>query len=121
MLKLKSWIKKNYFFLSPFTISLYEVLFLYSQNLKEYKLQVLPLPTAIALIFTGLVFLVAQTIFRNIKQSSIITSAFIFVFFSYGNFLDQSKNFRVGIIGPESIILFLSDPGFLAEANIHPL
>lgn len=103
-----SWIKKNYFFLTPFTLSLYEVLFLYSQNIKEYKLQVLTLPSAIALILTGIVFLIVQAILRNIKQSAIITSAFIFIFFSYGNFLEEGKNLRVGVLGAESIILTLS-------------
>lgn len=87
-------------FLSPFIIALYEVLFLYSQNIKEYKLQVLPIPIFIALIFTAITLAILRLVLRSTKASVLATSVFVFIFFSYRNFLEKLNN--------ESAVLGLS-------------
>jgi len=90
--KLFSKLKKNIIFTSPYFLAIYSVLFLFSINQREYKLDVLWIPLIISLIFTSIIFLIAKFIFKKIEIAALISSLIVFLSLSYGRFLEIGED-----------------------------
>lgn len=71
----------------PFLIALYTVLFLYANNMQQYRLHVLVIPIILVTFFTIIVYSLAQFFFKNISKSSLITSFIVFVTLSYNRIM----------------------------------
>lgn len=93
------WVKKKYPYVSPFLIALYTVLFLYSQNQPEYRLQVLIVPVVISLIFALAIFVISKFALKNWGKAAIVSSVFIFISLSYGRFLNEENDFSFPLGG----------------------
>lgn len=106
--KLFSKLKKNKFFISPYLFAIYSVLFLFSINQKEYRLDVLWIPLIISLIFTSLVFFITKFVFKKIEVAALISSLVVFISLSYGRFLeigeDNAKKIGKLKIDPEIFV-----------------
>ena len=71
----------------PFLFAIYPVLFLYSYNINEiWSTGEVILLMSITLCFALLLFLLAITILREFEIAALITSFFLFLFYSYGHF-----------------------------------
>lgn len=79
-------------FLHPFLFALYSVLFLFANNQKEYRLQVIVIPLLIAIGFAAITLLVCRLIFRSFSLGAPIASLIIFICLSYGRFLEIAHN-----------------------------
>jgi len=94
--------------LHPFLLALYPTLFLYAYNINYFKESVLVIPLLISLISTGIILLINWLIFRKLTVAAIITSLFVFFFFSYGRIKEPVKNigFNLGnvFISPDKIL-----------------
>jgi hypothetical protein len=80
--------KKRLIFLHPFLFALYPVIFLYAQNIHEYRENVIVVPLVIALIFAAVVFCITKLLVKKIEQAAVISSVFILVVFSYSRLLE---------------------------------
>lgn len=71
----------------PFLFAIYPVLFLYSYNINEiWSTGEVILLMSITFCFALLLFLLAITILREFEIAALITSFFLFLFYSYGHF-----------------------------------
>ena len=87
--------KQALFYSHPFLFALYSVVFLYANNLKEYRLSVIVTPLVIAFCFAGIVFLLSKLFVKNIEKSALISSLIIVVSLSYQRLLDFTKNLDI--------------------------
>ncbi len=84
--------KKILALLPPFLFSLYNILFLFSHNLRELVIIDqnlfirLILPVTISWIGVGLLLLLLNLIIRNLHTSGIVASLYVMMFFSFGHF-----------------------------------
>lgn len=77
--------KKNFIF-HPFLFAMFPVLFLYSHNISLVYFSEILVPCLLSLIFTGVIYAITTLVMSNIYKSSLITSCFVLLFFSYGHF-----------------------------------
>lgn len=91
--------KKYTVYLHPFILALYPALFLYSYNIIHYRESVLltALLASLAIAFAS--YAIFLLIFRKLSVAAIVTSAFLFFFFSYGRFRQPLGNMRFDL-GP---------------------
>jgi len=68
----------------PFLFVIFPVLFIYAYNIEEVLLSDTMLPIAIVLCFTFLILASLTLILKNKIKAAIIVSAFLILFFSYG-------------------------------------
>lgn len=115
MQKVKSFIRENYIYSSPFLFALYSVLFLFAKNQKEYRPEVLVTPLTIAVVFTLIVFVLARLVVRRTDVSALIASLIVFVSLSYGRFLLLSKDlsFTIGSYRATSEVITGVVTGFI--------
>ncbi len=103
--------------MSPFLISLYTVLFLYSKNEPEYRPMVVVVPIIIALGFAGVLFFALRFILKNSGKAAVLASAISFISLSYGRFFEEENNFSIHFfvhnIPSQAAISLLLAIGFL--------
>jgi len=80
-----------------FLFSIFPVLFLYSHNIKETRLSQIFLPLVFSLIFSLLLWGIFLSILKNKAKAGIVTSVFLFLFFSFGHICDQLSYLSVGL------------------------
>ncbi len=69
----------------PFLFAVFPILFFVSNNIRELFINVMFLPLAFAVITALLLLIAINFLLNNQNKSSIITSGFILLFFSYGH------------------------------------
>lgn len=110
-MKLTSFIRNNYIYLSPFLVSFYAVLFLFVQNQHEYRTSVLLVPLVVSFVFSSIVFGIAIAAFRRLAPAALLSSAVIFVALSYGRFIEILKDTPLKIkrfeVSPEVLVVSL--------------
>ncbi len=81
--------------ISPFLISIYPVIFLYSENPGEMSLAELLIP--LAYLFGFGLYLFGSTFFfvRNLSKTSTLVSIFLLIFYSYGYLYEAFSKFVV--------------------------
>lgn len=76
---------KKFWKIHPFLFGLYPILFLFSQNLDEVVLTDLFLPVTFVMGVTVVLLLLFRLILGSYNKSSILTSIFLILFFSFGH------------------------------------
>ena len=87
---------KKFNIIHPFLLSLFPVIFIYSQNTSEISVQEVILPVLLILFAAALLWLLTRFIIRNIEKSSFIFSLLLFLSFSYGPFYLLIDDFTLG-------------------------
>lgn len=82
--------------LSPFLISIYPVIFLYSENPGEIRFVELLIPFAYLLGLALYVFGSTFFFLRNLSKTAILVTIFLAIFYSYGYLYDAISRFVVG-------------------------
>jgi hypothetical protein len=83
--------KKKKIIAHPFLFALYPILFLYAHNIKEVYISQIFFPLLFSIIFTSLLWGGLILAVRDKVKSAVISTLFIFLFFSYGHVFDQLK------------------------------
>jgi hypothetical protein len=101
--------KKKLIFLHPFLFALYPVIFLYAQNIHEYRENVILAPLVIALVFAAVVFGITRLLVKKIEQAAIISSVFILLSFSYSRLLEAINGFPAWMhtVIPSDVVLYI--------------
>ena len=120
MKRIGVFVKENYIFSSPYLIAIYTVLFLYANNLRQYRLNVLPTPLVLSLVLSIFVSVVAYLVFRKKDVSTVVASVVVFIILSYSrlfSFLEvydlnlgsiSISHDLISFVGTCVIILFVS-------------
>ena len=85
----------KFIIIHPILIALYPVFFVYSQNIHLILIQGIIFPVLIILGITIAMWAVIRSILKNARKSALLTSLFVFLFFSYGhifNILESNLN-----------------------------
>ena len=85
----------KFIIIHPILIALYPVFFVYSQNIHLILIQGIIFPVLIILGITIAMWAITRSILKNTRKSALLTSLFVFLFFSYGhifNFLESNLN-----------------------------
>ncbi len=111
MNKIIGKIKENYYALAPFLISLYAVLFLYTQNQQRYLLTVLTVPIIVSLVFSAVMLGVSILIFKRLDGSVFVSSIIVFLSLSYGRFVELLEKVSLNLgsveVTPAMIVSFV--------------
>lgn len=92
---------------SPFLISIYPLIFLYSGNPGEIRLTELMIPFAYLLGFGLYIFGSAFFFIRNLFKTSILVNIFLIMFYSYGYLYDAMSRLFVGGMNNVYFLLFV--------------
>ncbi len=92
---------------SPFLISIYPVIFLYSENPGEIRLAELLIPFAYLLGFGLYIFGSTFFFIRNLSKSSILVNIFLIIFYSYGYLYDAISRLVVGGMNNVYFLIFV--------------
>ena len=87
---------KKFNTIHPFLFSLFPVLFIYSQNIREISVQEIILPVLLILFAAVLLWLLARFIIKNTEKSGFIISLLLVLSFSYGHIYLLIDNFTLG-------------------------
>lgn len=79
--------------LHPFLFALYSVLSIYSHNIAEMSFGEVIFPAALSVVFAFILWIICSVIIRNRLKAGIITTIFLFLFFSYGHIWDNLYDF----------------------------
>jgi hypothetical protein len=99
----------------PYLFAISPILFLYAHNIEELRFSQIILPMAISLVFFFLFTWSAGLILKDKAKAGIVTIAFSFLFFNYGNAWEEvnylAKGLGVGMIGhwvliPVSLVIW---------------
>ena len=75
----------KFIIIHPILIAIYPVFFVYSQNIHLILIQGIIFPTLIILGITIAIWAVIKSILKNARKSALLTSLYVFLFFSYGH------------------------------------
>ena len=75
---------KRIIILHPILIALFPVFLIYSQNIHLILIQGIIFPTLIILVITIAMWVGIKFILKNTRKSALLTSLYVFLFFSYG-------------------------------------
>ena len=75
----------KFIIIHPILIALYPVFFVYSQNIHLILIQGIIFPTLIILGIAIAIWAVIKSILKNTRKSALLTSLYVFLFFSYGH------------------------------------
>ena len=75
----------KFIIINPILIALYPVFFVYSQNIHLILIQGIIFPVLIILGITIAMWAITRSILKNTRKSALLTSLFVFLFFSYGH------------------------------------
>ena len=87
--------KENYIkfiIIHPILIALYPVFFIYSQNIHLILIQGIIFPTLIILGITIALWVGIKYILKNTRKSALLSSLYVFLFFSYGHVFNILKS-----------------------------
>jgi len=87
---------KKFNIIHPFLFSLFPVLFIYSQNIREISVQEIILPVLLILFAAVLLWLLARFIIKNTEKSGFIISLLLVLSFSYGHIYLLIDDFTLG-------------------------
>ena len=87
---------KKFSIVHPFLLSLFPVLFIYSQNINETPVQEIILPALLILFGAVLLWLLTRFIIKNNEKSSFIISLLLVLSFSYGHIYLLVDDFTLG-------------------------
>jgi len=79
--------------LHPFLFAFYSVLSLYSYNIAEMSFREIIFPAGVSIVFAFVLWLIFSGIIRDKLKAGIITTIFLFLFFSYGRVWDNLYDF----------------------------
>ena len=85
----------KFILIHPILIALYPVFFVYSQNIHLILIQGIIFPILIILGITISMWIIIRSVLKNTRKSALLTSLFVFLFFSYGhifNILESNSN-----------------------------
>jgi len=94
----------------PLLVAVYPILFFYTHNQSQLRIDVLREPLGISLLFFGVIWAMASLVFRKISKGSIFASYVAFVFFSYGHISGNLKGLYLPlsgglVIGPDKVLM----------------
>ena len=75
---------KRFIILHPILIALFPIFLVYSQNIHLILIQGIIFPTLIILVITIAMWVSIKFILKNTRKSALLTSLYVFLFFSYG-------------------------------------
>ena len=87
---------KKFNIIHPFLLSLFPVLFIYSQNVHEASVQEIILPVLLILFAAVLLWFLTRFIIKNNEKSSFIISLLLVLSFSYGHIYLLVDDFTLG-------------------------
>ena len=93
--------------ISPFLISIYPVIFLYSENPGEIRFVELLIPFAYLLGFGLYIFGSTFFFLRNLSKTSILVTVFLVIFYSYGYLYDAISRFVFGGMNNVYFLIFV--------------
>jgi len=92
---LKATIAEYWFYHFPVLISIYPIIFIYSNNVQELSISQIFVPGVIAIIATILCWICLSVVLKDTLKAGIITSIFVISFYSYGTFFDWVDSLNV--------------------------
>ncbi|MBC8299129.1 MAG: sulfatase-like hydrolase/transferase [Pelagibacterales bacterium] len=87
---------KKFSIVHPFLLSLFPVLFIYSQNVYELSVQEIILPVLLILFASVLLWILVRFIIKNNEKSSFIISLLLVLSFTYGHIYLLIDDFTLG-------------------------
>jgi len=87
---------KKFSIVHPFLLSLFPVLFIYSQNVYELSVQEIILPVLLILFASVLLWILVRFIIKNNEKSSFIISLLLVLSFTYGHIYLLVDGFTLG-------------------------
>jgi hypothetical protein len=84
--------------LHPFLFAIAPILVLFAHNVAELDLSDAK-PLIYALVFSALLFLSFMLVFRHRQKAGIFTSVILFIFFSYGHFIELLRYPKIVVAG----------------------
>ena len=87
---------KKFNIIHPFLLSLFPVLFIYSQNINETPMQEIILPALLILFGAVLLWFLTRFIIKNNEKSAFIISLLLVLSFSYGHIYLLIDDFTLG-------------------------
>lgn len=80
--------KKNKLIIHPYLLAVFPILFIFQHNIQEVVISRIILPMVVSLLGAALLFLILTAFLKDKTGAGLITSFFLFMFFSYGAFYD---------------------------------
>lgn len=102
----------------PVLFSVYPILFLYAKNINEVSMSDIFSPLSISILVTLLVWGIINKIEKNAEESALITSTFLFYFFSYGHVFVYIYKLPNNILDLSNSNIVESSNNFLITWNI---
>ncbi len=78
--------------LHPYLFALFPILTLLAGNLGEMDLSVFIRPAIVSLLVTSVLFLILRWVTKDWRSASVLTTFYLFLFFSYGHVYNLVKN-----------------------------
>lgn len=85
----------NSHLLTPFLVSIFPLLFVYSNNLTKVRFESTIRTTLIVVIGTFFLLFIFHRIIRNKLKASLLLSLYLFIFFSYGHLINLIPYFEL--------------------------
>ncbi len=85
--------------LHPIFFAIFPALFLWAHNVEEASIEQAALPLALSALAAVLVWLLLFLLMKDNKKAALATSLSIFLFFSYGRFIDVLELLQVAVPG----------------------
>lgn len=83
------------FIVHPVIFSVYPIILLFNNNIKETFIGNVYRPMFLSLLFSGLFFVLLNYFLKNLVKSGIITSVSLLVFYSYGHLYNFLEDFEL--------------------------
>lgn len=91
----------------PFFLTLYPILHTLANNPADASFSQALLPLAAVFILSAVTALISYFVYKCVDKTAVITSIFIFLFFSYGNFRSAIHSYSGGAAGDNILLLSL--------------
>lgn len=92
---------------SALCLAAFPVLFLYAHNAAQVQLRTILLPLAVSVAAAMVVFAIAAIVLRNAELAALLTSAWLFLFYSYGHVYRFASGFHIAgvVMGRSKLLL----------------
>jgi len=93
----------------PYLFAMTNILFLFSYNVNQISFTEIIIPSSLILIFTFLLVLLSELIFRNDRKTNIFVTIALFFFFFYGHIFNLIEDWQIRdfVVGKNKYLLII--------------